>query len=127
MDGRLEEELKAINKRIETMLDIVLEHFGDSEDRFDELEKMIYKKEDMSEDTVEEKVSEDEKVEMSKDMVTSLVEEIEHLKTKLSEMEETPGAEGFTHNPETKTKSNSKVDLAKMTASERAAYYINNK
>ena len=87
-------------------------------------------KENMSvenEETVEEEVSEEEKVEMSKDMVTSLVEEIEHLKTKLSEMEETPGAEGFTHNPETKTKSNSKVDLAKMTASQRAAYYINNK
>ena len=79
-----------------------------------------------AEETVEEEVV-DEKVEMSKDMVTSLVEEIEHLKTKLSEMEETPGAEGFTHNPETKTKSNSKVDLAKMTASQRAAYYINNK
>lgn len=97
--------------------------------RVDELEKMIYKKEDMSEETeetVEEEVSEEEKVEMSKDMVTSLVEEIEHLKTKLSEMEETPGAEGFTHNPETQTKSE-KVDLARMTAKERAAYYINNK
>jgi predicted RNase H-like nuclease (RuvC/YqgF family) len=83
-----------------------------------------------TEETVEEEVEEvkeEEKVEMSKDMVTSLVEEIDHLKTKLSEMEETPGAEGFTHNPETKTKSNNKVDLAKMTASERAAYYINNK
>ena len=86
-------------------------------------------KENMSvenEETVEEEVSEEEKVEMSKDMVTSLVEEIEHLKTKLSEMEETPGAEGFTHNPETQTKSE-KVDLARMTAKERAAYYINNK
>jgi len=41
MDGRLEDELKAINKRVETMLEIVLEHFGDAEDRFDELEKMI--------------------------------------------------------------------------------------
>ena len=98
--------------------------------RVEDLEKAISGKEEMSEETeetVEEEVSEEEKVEMSKDMVTSLVEEIEHLKTKLSEMEETPGAEGFTHNPETKTKSNSKVDLAKMTASQRAAYYINNK
>ena len=86
-------------------------------------------KENMSvenEETVEKEVSEEEKVEMSKDMVTSLVEEIEHLKTKLSEMEETPGAEGFTHNPETNTKSE-KVDLARMSAKERAAYYINNK
>lgn len=97
--------------------------------RVEDLEKAISGKEEMSEETeetVEEEVSEEEKVEMSKDMVTSLVEEIEHLKTKLSEMEEQPGAEGFTHNPETKTKSE-KVDLARMSAKERAAYYINNK
>ena len=97
--------------------------------RVEDLEKAISSKEEMSEETeetVEEEVSEEEKVEMSKDMVTSLVEEIEHLKTKLSEMEETPGAEGFTHNPETQTKSE-KVDLARMSAKERAAYYINNK
>ena len=77
-----------------------------------------------AEETVEEEVV-DEKVEMSKDMVTSLVEEIEHLKTKLSEMEETPGAEGFTHNPEMKTKSD-KVDLAKMSINDRVKYLINN-
>ncbi len=41
MDGSVEKELKAINNRIETMLEIVLEHFGDAEDRFDEIEKMI--------------------------------------------------------------------------------------
>ena len=96
--------------------------------RVEDLEKAISGKEEMSEEneeTVEEEVSEEEKVEMSKDMVTSLVEEIEHLKTKLSEMEETPGAEGFTHNPE-QTKSE-KVDLAKMSVKERTAYYINNK
>ena len=97
--------------------------------RVEDLEKAISGKEEMSEETeetVEEEVSEEEKVEMSKDMVTSLVEEIEHLKTKLSEMEEQPGAEGFNHNPETNTKSE-KVDLARMSAKERAAYYINNK
>jgi len=84
-------------------------------------------KESMSvetEETVEEEVVE-EKVEMSKDMVTSLVEEIEHLKTKLSEMENTPGAEGFNHNPEMKTKSD-KVDLAKMSINDRVKYLINN-
>ncbi len=76
-----------------------------------------------AEETVEEEVV-DEKVEMSKDMVTSLVEEIEHLKTKLSEMEEQPGAEGFNHNPETNTKS--KVDLGKMSINDRVKYLINN-
>jgi hypothetical protein len=106
-----------MEKRIKNLEDAVADLKADH-DKLDMSEE--------AEETVEEEVV-DEKVEMSKDMVTSLVEEIEHLKTKLSEMEETPGAEGFTHNPETKTKSNSKVDLAKMTASERAAYYINNK
>jgi len=89
--------------------------------------KADHDKLDMSEETeetVEEEVVE-EKVEMSKDMVTSLVEEIEHLKTKLSEMEEQPGAEGFNHNPEMKTKSE-KVDLAKMSINDRVKYLINN-
>ena len=89
--------------------------------------KADHDKLDMSEETVEEEVEEvkeEEKVEMSKDMVTSLVEEIEHLKTKLSEMEEQPGAEGFNHNPETNTKS--KADLGKMSINDRVKYLINN-
>ena len=74
----------------------------------------------------EETIEEDEKVEMSKDMVNSLVEEVEELKAKIVELEKEPGAKGFTHTPENNTKSE-KVDLATMSASERAAYYINNK
>ena len=87
-------------------------------------------KENMSvetEEEVEEEVTEDEKVEMSKDMVNSLVEEVEHLKAKIVELEKEPGSEGFTHNPENNTKSVEKNDLARMSATERAAYYINNK
>jgi len=82
-------------------------------------------KESMSVET-EETIEEDEKVEMSKDMVNSLVEEVEELKAKIVELEKEPGAKGFTHTPENNTKSE-KVDLATMSASERAAYYINNK
>ena len=80
-----------------------------------------------TEEVVEEEVKEDEKVEMSKDMVNSLVEEVEHLKAKIVELEKEPGSEGFTHNPENNTKSVEKNDLARMSATERAAYYINNK
>jgi len=108
-----------MEKRIKNLEDAVADLKADKENMSVETEETV--------EEVTEEVTEGEKVEMSKDMVTSLVEEIEHLKTKLSEMEEQPGAEGFTHNPETKTKSNNKLDLAKMTASERAAYYINNK
>jgi len=88
--------------------------------------KQMYEeeKEEMSEEV--EEVKDEEMVEMSKDMVSSLVEEVEELKSQIVELEKTPGAEGFTHNPEVYNKSE-KVDLSKMTAMKRAAYYINNK
>ena len=104
--------------------------FEEMKDRVAALEKEVFgdkaeeETEDLSKEGATEEVTEDEKVEMSKDMVTSLVEEIEHLKTKLSEMEEQPGAEGFAHNPETNTKS--KVDLGKMSINDRVKYLINN-
>ena len=85
-------------------------------------------KESMSvetEETIEEEIEEDEKVEMSKDMVNSLVEEVEELKAKIVELEKEPGAEGFTHNPENDTKSE-KVDLGKMSINDRVKYLINN-
>jgi len=104
---------KGMEIRIKNLEDAIADLKEDKESMSVETEK-----------TVEEEVVE-EKVEMSKDMVTSLVEEIEHLKTKLSEMEETPGAEGFNHNPEMKTKSE-KVDLAKMSINDRVKYLINN-
>ena len=52
---------------------------------------------------------------------------LEELKSLIVELEKTPGAEGFTHNPENETKSLKKVDLAKMSPRDRVAYYINNK
>ena len=104
---------EGMEKRIKNLEDAVADLKADKENMSVE-----------NEETVEEEVAEEEKVEMSKDMVTSLVEEIEHLKTKLSEMEEQPGAEGFNHNPETNTKS--KVDLGKMSINDRVKYLINN-
>ena len=81
-------------------------------------------KESLSVET-EETIEEDEKVEMSKDMVNSLVEEVEHLKAKIVELEKEPGTEGFTHNPENDTKSE-KADLGKMSINDRVKYLINN-
>ena len=40
-------------------------------------------------------------------------------------MEKQPGAEGFTHNPETQTKSD-KIDLGKMSINDRVKYLIKN-
>ena len=107
---------EGMEKRIKNLEDAVADLKADKENMSVE-----------TEEEVEEEVKEDEKVEMSKDMVNSLVEEVEHLKAKIVELEKEPGAEGFTHNPENNTKSVEKVDLATMSASERAAYYINNK
>ena len=108
---------EGMEKRIKNLEDAVADLKADKEN-------MSVENEETVEEEVAEEVSEEEKVEMSKDMVTSLVEEIEHLKTKLSEMEEQPGAEGFNHNPETNTKS--KVDLGKMSLNDRVKYLINN-
>ena len=110
---------KGMEKRIKNLEDAIADLKADKENMSVE-----------TEEEVEEEVAENEKIEMSHgdtiDMVNSLVEEVEDLKSKIVELEKEPGAEGFTHNPETQTKSE-KIDLAKMTASERAAYYINNK
>ncbi len=106
---------EGMEKRIKNLEDAVADLKADKENMSVE-----------NEETVEEEVKEDEKVEMSKDMISSLVEEVEHLRTKLSEIEKEPGAKGFSHNPENNTKSDS-PNLVGMTAQERAAYYINNK
>ena len=104
--------------------------FEEMKDRIAALEKEVFG-EKAEEDTEElskedaEEIEGDTKVELSKDLVNSLVEEVEHLKTKLSEMEKQPGAEGFTHNPENNTKSE-KIDLGKMSINDRVKYLIKN-
>ena len=105
--------------------------FEEMKDRVAALEKEVFgdKAEEETEDlSKEEEVVEEvveEKVEMSKDLVNSLVEEVEHLKSKIVELEKTPGAEGFTHTPENDTKSE-KVDLGNMSINDRVKYLINN-
>ena len=109
-----------MEKRIKNLEDAVADLKADKKDLSEEVVE-----EDTEELSKEEDIKE-EKVTMSKDLVNSLVEEIEHLKTKLSEIETQPGAKGFTHNPENNTKLEN-PNLAKMSAKQRAAYYINNK
>jgi hypothetical protein len=98
--------------------------------RVEELEKAVFDKkekakEDEEEEKEEKKEMKEEKVEMSVDLVTSLVEEVEELKSKIQELEKTPGAEGFTHNPENDTKSGKK-DLGNMSINDRVKFLINN-
>ena len=105
--------------------------FEEMKDRVAALEKEVFgdKAEEETEDlSKEEEVVEEvveEKIEMSIDVVNSLVEEVEHLKSKIVELEKQPGAEGFTHNPENDTKSE-KVDLGNMSINDRVKYLINN-
>tara|TARA_R100001086_G_scaffold121114_1_gene62372 strand:- start:992 stop:1693 length:702 start_codon:yes stop_codon:yes gene_type:complete len=80
--------------------------------------------EKMSEEVVKEN-KEEEMVEMSKDMISSLVEEVEDLKAQIIELEKEPGAEGFTHNPEV-TKKENKKPLISLSHHERVRELINN-
>jgi hypothetical protein len=107
-----------MEKRIKNLEDAVADLKADKESLSVETEETV-------EEEVKEEVVEDEKVEMSVDMVTSLVEEVEELKSKIVELEKEPGAEGFTHNPENETKSE-KIDLGKMSINDRVKYLINN-
>jgi hypothetical protein len=109
---------KGMEKRIKNLEDAIADLKADKESLSVETEETV-------EEEVKEEVVEDEKVEMSVDMVTSLVEEVEELKSKIVELEKEPGAEGFTHNPENETKSE-KIDLGKMSINDRVKYLINN-
>ena len=109
---------EGMEKRIKNLEDAVADLKADKEN-------MSVETEETTKEEVEEEVKEDEKIEMSKDMVNSLVEEVEHLKAKIVELEKEPGTEGFTHNPENDTKSE-KADLGKMSINDRVKYLINN-
>lgn len=102
--------------------------YEELKDRVEELEKRVFGEDkdvevEMKEENTEE-IKEGDKVEMSKDMVNSLVEEVEHLKSKIVELEKEPGANGFKHNPENTSKKET-VNMSKLSTQERVAYFIN--
>ena len=69
---------------------------------------------------------EDDKTEMSSEVIGELMTQIEDLKSKIVELSGEPASEGIEYNPEGRS-FNSTVDLKKLSSMERAAYYINNK
>lgn len=102
--------------------------YEELKDRVEELENRVFGEDkdvevEMKEENTEE-IKEGDKVEMSKDMVNSLVEEVEHLKSKIVELEKEPGANGFKHNPEHTSKKEA-VNMSKLSTQERVAYFIN--
>jgi hypothetical protein len=73
-----------------------------------------------------EEVNEEEKTEMSSEVIGDLMTQVEELKSKIVELSGEPATEGINYNPEGSS-FDSTMDLAKLSISERAAYYINNK
>lgn len=69
---------------------------------------------------------EEDKTEMSKEVMGELMTQVEELKSKIVELSGEPATEGLKYNPEGDN-FNSTIDLAKLSTSERTAYYINNK
>ena len=69
---------------------------------------------------------EDDKTEMSNEVMGELMTQIEDLKSKVVELSGEPAEEGIKYNPEGQN-FNSTVDLKKLSTKERAAYYINSK
>ena len=76
--------------------------------------------------STEEQPIDEEKTEMSNEVIGELMTQIEELKSKIVELSGEPASEGIEYNPEGRS-FNSTVDLKKLSTKERAAYYINNK
>ena len=97
------------------------------------MEKRIKNLEDAIADLKADKVEasaelseEEERTEMSSEVMGDLMTQIEELKSKVTELSGEPATEGIAYNPEG-THFNSTMDLRKLSTKERAAYYINNK
>ena len=76
--------------------------------------------------STEEQPIDEEKTEMSNEVIGELMTQIEELKSKIVELSGEPASEGIEYNPEGRS-FNSTVDLRKLSTKERVAYYINNK
>ena len=106
--------------------------FEEIKDRVAELEKAVFgekaeeETEDLSEEDSTEEETKEDKTEMSNEVIGELMTQIEELKSKIVELSVEPATECIKYNPEGNG-FNSTIDLAKLSASERAAYYINNK
>ena len=69
----------------------------------------------------------EEKTEMSSEVMGELMTQIEELKGKIVELSGEPADKGITYSPEGMKNATSSIDLRKLSARERTAYYINNK
>ena len=100
---------EGMEKRIKNLEDAVADLKADKVEASEELSK-----------------EEEDKTEMSKEVMGELMTQVGELKSKIVELSGEPATEGLKYNPEGDN-FNSTIDLAKLSTSERTAYYINNK
>ena len=108
-DEAVVEDWAGMEKRIKNLEDAVADLKADKVEASEELSK-----------------EEEDKTEMSKEVMGELRTEVEDLKSKIVELSGEPATEGLKYNPEGDN-FNSTIDLAKLSVNERTAYYINNK
>tara|TARA_A100000172_G_scaffold80956_1_gene72083 strand:+ start:2151 stop:2798 length:648 start_codon:yes stop_codon:yes gene_type:complete len=68
---------------------------------------------------------EEEKTEMSVDVISELMTQIEELNSKIVELSKEPATDSISYNPEG-DKNTTSTNLSKLSSNERVAYYINN-
>ena len=108
-DEAVVEDWAGMEKRIKNLEDAVADLKADKVEASEELSK-----------------EEEDKTEMSKEVMGELMTQVEELKSKIVELSGEPATEGLKYNPEGDN-FNSTIDLTKLSVSERTAYYINNK
>ena len=109
---------KGMEKRIKNLEDAIADLKADKVEASAE--------EELSAEDLREPIEEEDKTEMSNEVIGELMTQIEELKSKIVELSGEPASEGIEYNPEGRS-FNSTVDLKKLSTHERAAYYINNK
>ena len=128
--GEEAESVEEENKEEEEMSEEALAEEADVADwkgmeiRIKNLEDAIA---DLKADKVEAsaETKEEEKTEMSADVISELMTQVEELNSKIVELSGAPATDSITYNPEGNL-SVEKVDFTKLSSQQKAAYYINN-
>ena len=120
------EDVEASEEELAEDDEAAVDDWAGMEKRIKNLEDAVA---DLKRDKVEasaESVEEEEKTEMSAEVISELMTEVEELKSRVVELGSEPAGETINYNPEG-SNMNATVDLTKLSAQERATYYITNK
>jgi primosomal protein N' len=95
--------------------------FEEMKDRLAKLEDKVFG--EKAEEETEELSK--EKTEMSTDVISELMTQVEELNSKIVELSNEPATDSIKYNPEG-DKNTTSTNLSKLSSNERVAYYINN-